>query len=128
LRLDQEKFRDIMIKPSITGGKDSGSMLKPWITLAVMAAALALTGCDDNPRKEVSAEDICSGYKAQLDGVMKDPKMTDQDRINMIPRLSGYSACKDSVGTGGLTIGTAPAGPGPAQNAEIQRRGGTSGS
>lgn len=100
--------------------------MKKW-TIALITASLAgtlLAGCGDEPRKEAKLEDICAAYKAQLDGVLSDTKMTDQDRINMIPRLSGYASCKDSVGTGGLTIGEQPTGGPPvgAVNRDADQR------
>lgn len=99
-----------MIKPSITKGSGRVYPMKKWV-LAAMTTAFAgilLVGCGDEPRKTVSKDDICTAYKAQLDGIMKDTTMTDQDRINMIPRLSGYATCAESVGTGGLTVPGAP--------------------
>lgn len=118
-----------MIKPSITeGSKRVYSMSK--LVLAAMSAAFAcfvVCGCNDAPRKEVSQEDVCAAYKAQLDAVMNDPTKTEQDKMNAIPYLSGYAACKDKVGTGGLQPGGtagAPASGASANQMDAQSRSG----
>ncbi len=100
--------------------------MKKWI-IALFAASLAgslLAGCGDEPRKEASLNDVCAAYKAQLDGVLTNTTMSEQDKINMIPRLSGYSACKDTVGTGGLINDGSAAGTaaGSANDADIRSR------
>jgi hypothetical protein len=90
------------------------SMKRTPHAIAALALLALICGCDDRPRKEASLEDICASYKTRLNQAMADPKMTDQDRINMIPRLPGYADCKDTIGTGGLTIPGAPAPGGPS--------------
>lgn len=85
------------------------SMKRTPIAIAALALLALISGCDDRPRKEASLEDICASYKSRLDQAMSDPNMTDQDRINMIPRLPGYADCSATLGTGGLTIPSAPA-------------------
>lgn len=100
--------------------------MKKW-TIALITASLAgtlLAGCGDEPRKEAKLEDICAAYKAQLDNLIADSSKSEQDKINMLPRLSGYSACKDSVGTGGLVVPEAggAAAPSAAINRDAQLR------
>ena len=89
--------------------------MNKWL-LAAATTALAgilLVGCADDARKTVSDEDICAGYKSQLDALLKDTTMTEQDKVNQLPFLSGYSLCKDKIGTGGLPEGTRPGASGP---------------
>lgn len=100
--------------------------MKKW-TIALITASLAgtlLAGCGDEPRKEAKLEDICAAYKAQLDNLISDTSMTEQDKQNMLPRLSGYSACKDSVGTGGLVLTETPGASSPSAsiNREANQR------
>lgn len=93
--------------------------MKKW-TIALITASLAgtlLAGCGDEPRKTVSDDDVCAGYKSQLDALLKDTKMTEQDKVNQLPFLTGYSLCKDKIGTGGLPEGTRPGTSGPPSGA-----------
>jgi hypothetical protein len=103
--------------------------MNKWV-LAAMSAAIAgilLVGCGDEPRKTVSEDDICAAYKAQLDALIKDSTKTEQDKINQLPFLSGYSTCAEKVGTGGLPAasrpgsGQAPTGSG-ANRADADQR------
>lgn len=89
--------------------------MNKWLFAAATATlgGILLIGCGDEPRKTVSDDDICAGYKSQLDALLKDTKMSEQDKINQLPFLSGYSLCKDKIGTGGLPEGTRPGTSGP---------------
>lgn len=105
--------------------------MKKW-SIALITASLAgtlLAGCGDEPRKEAKLEDVCAAYKTQLDNLIADANMSEQDKLNMLPRLSGYSACKDTVGTGGLTPVETPGqgSPSAAINRDANQRGQASG-
>lgn len=84
--------------------------MNKWVLAAMTAAAagILLVGCGDEPRKTVSEDDICAAYKAQLDALVNDTTKSEQDKVNQLPFLSGYSTCAEKIGTGGLPAATRP--------------------